>query len=87
MLDRERSYFEENLEKWLKEFPGHFVLVHGAALIGAFASQEEALTEGARLFGLEPFLVRRVEHDRGPVYVPAKLVSVCRDPSRSITPG
>lgn len=71
MLDKERAFFESNLGQWRKKFPSTFALVKDAELIGTYAAQEEALAEGTRRFGLQPFLVRRVECDREPVYIPA----------------
>jgi hypothetical protein len=53
------------------EVPGRFALVKDAELIGTYAAHEDALAEGARRFGLQSFLVRRVDDDRQPVFIPA----------------
>src|SRR5258707_12686494 len=71
MLKQERRFYDERLEQWLARFPGRFVLVKGAKLIGTFDTVEEALAEGGRQFGLASFLVRRVERDRSEGKVPA----------------
>ena len=71
MLDKERAFFESNQVRWRKKFPGTLALVKDSELIGTYAAQEDALAEGARRFGLHPFLVRRVDDERAPVYIPA----------------
>lgn len=82
MLEKERSFFDSNREKWLKDFPGKFALVKGTELVGAFETQEGALAEGARRFGLQPFLVRRIDGMREPVYVPALALGILRADSQ-----
>jgi hypothetical protein len=36
-------------------------LVHGNDVVGVWDSYEDALKEGYRQFGLQPFLVKRIE--------------------------
>ena len=60
MLETEREFFDKIHSQLLADHPGKFVLIKGGDLIGTFATIEEAVTEGARRFGLEPFLVRQV---------------------------
>jgi hypothetical protein len=71
MLAEERRYYDEHLPEWLERIPGRFVLVRGQDLVGQFDTYEEALAEGARRFGLSPYLVRRVEHHQPEVSAPA----------------
>jgi hypothetical protein len=60
MLTEERAFFQESLSDWLTTYPGRVVLVKGRELKGVFDTEEEAISEGGRLFGLDSFLVRRV---------------------------
>lgn len=60
MLDTERKTFVERHSELLSEHPGKFVVIKGDQLIGAFDTIDNALVEGARRFGLQPFLVRQV---------------------------
>ncbi len=78
MLDTERQFYAENLAKWLSQYPGKFVLVNGQELIGTFDTAEDALTEGARRFGLKPFLVRRVQEQQEEISVPALTLGILR---------
>ena len=71
MLVDERQYYDENLAEWLNVYPGRFVLIKGRALISAFDTFEEAISQGARLFGLEPVLNRLVQPQQEVVDVPA----------------
>jgi hypothetical protein len=40
---------------------GKFALVRGQDLAGVFGTYEDALTEGYRRFGLDPFLIQQIE--------------------------
>ena len=78
MLEKERKYFENNRSEWLSKFPNKFVLVKGEQLIGTFDKLEDALAEGARRFGTESFLVRKVEESEQLVYIPALTLGILR---------
>ena len=71
MLEDERRYYQAHVDEWLSRYPGKFVVVRGEELVGAFDTIGEALAEGARRFGLTPFLVRRVERTPEKVTIPA----------------
>ena len=60
MLEKERQYFSEHHAELLSRHQGKVVLIKDDQLLGAFNTIEEALGEGARRFGLQPFLVREV---------------------------
>ena len=60
MLEKERKYFSEHLAELISQHSGKFVVIRDDELIGTFNTIEDALAEGARRFGLTPFLVRQV---------------------------
>lgn len=76
MLEKEIKYFEANISEWLKEFPGKFVLIKDENLIGPFDNQKDALVEGARRFGNQSFLVRKVEESEDVIYIPALTLGI-----------
>lgn len=76
MLEKEIKYFEANRSEWLKEFPGKFVLIKDEDLIGYFDNQKDALVEGARRFGNQSFLVRKVEESEDVIYIPALTLGI-----------
>ncbi len=78
MLDQERKYFEIHREEWDSLYHGKFALVKGENLIGIFEKAEEALAEGARLYGKESFLVRQMEESEQLVYIPALTLGLLR---------
>ncbi len=78
MLEKERKYFENNIAQWLKESPGKFVLIKDESLIGKFDNQKDALVEGARRFGNQSFLVRKVEESEDIIYIPALTLGILR---------
>jgi hypothetical protein len=76
MLEKERKYFESNRVEWLKEYFGKYVLVKEENLLGTFNNQKDALIEGARRFGKESFLVRKVEGSDELIYIPALTLGI-----------
>lgn len=86
MLERERQYFSKHHAELLARHLGKVVLIKDEELIGAFNTIEEALAEGARRFGLTPFLVREVTaSEEQEVNIPALTLGLLRaDSSRPI---
>ncbi len=78
MLGQERQFYTEKKAEWLPIHAGKFVLIKGDELIGVFNTVDEALAEGARRFGLGPFLVRRVEVQETEAEVPALMLGILR---------
>jgi len=57
---------------------GQFVLIRGDELIGIYETESQALSEGARRFGRESFLLRRVGNEE-PVFTnPALSLGILR---------
>jgi hypothetical protein len=58
---------EKELETYRRELPkllaseGKFVLIHGGDVDGVWETYEDALQAAYGKFGLEPFLVKRIE--------------------------
>ena len=63
MLDKERKFYREKHDELVKTSFGKFVLIKGEEIIGVFNTIEEALSEGARRFGLQSFLVREIRQE------------------------
>jgi hypothetical protein len=59
-LEIELATYHAKLEE-LKPQSGRFVLVRGNQVVDTFGSYDDALKEGYERFGLEPFLVKRIE--------------------------
>lgn len=78
MLERERNFFEQHRQEWCSKYPSKIVLIKGEELVGIFDRHEDALSEGARRFGIESFLVRRVEEKEELVYIPALTLGILR---------
>ena len=77
MLEKERKFFDKNKAKLVAEHVGKFVLVKDSILIGVFNTIEEAISEGARRFGLQSFLVRQVNEAPTPeINIPALTLGI-----------
>jgi hypothetical protein len=59
-LERELQTYETKRAELLAHV-GKFVLIHGDQVVGTWDSYEDALNVGYKNFGLEPFLVKRIE--------------------------
>jgi hypothetical protein len=70
-LENELQFFAENKAQWTKAHLGKFVLVKGSELIGVYDNAETAITEGAKRFGAESFLVRQLNPEEKDIYIPA----------------
>jgi hypothetical protein len=81
MLDTERRYFQDHQEELLKAYPGKFVVIHEERVVGASESLPDALSIGAREFGLSPFLVRRTDERPQEICIPALSLGILRAPS------
>jgi hypothetical protein len=78
ILKTERDFFAEHIDEWLKQASGRFALIKGAELIGFYNTIEEALTEGARQFQHEPFLVRPIVANQTSPSIPALTLGILR---------
>lgn len=76
MLDIERQYYAEHLSELLDHCRDRFVVIKGTEIVGTFDTMDEALREGTRRFGLEPFLARRVEQTTPAASVPALMLGL-----------
>ena len=86
MLEKERQYFSDHSAELRERYLGKFVVIKDDQLIGAFNTIEEGLSEAARRFGLEPFLVREViATEEKEINIPALTLGLLRaDSSRQI---
>lgn len=75
-LAAEIDFYNEHRDEWMGRIAGRVVLVKGRDLVGVYDDEEAALAEGARLFGLESFLVRRVLPSDPEVRIPALTLGV-----------
>jgi hypothetical protein len=60
-LETEIGAFRRELPNMLSEHDGQFALVHGDLVDSFYITEDEAYEAGCQRFGLDPFLVRRVE--------------------------
>lgn len=59
-LNQEKDYLKSHQAELADQYPGKYLLIKGKAVHGAFETYEQGVTEGAKLFGAGPFLVRSV---------------------------
>jgi hypothetical protein len=60
ILEQELATYEANKPALLGTAEGRWVLIHDGEVAGTFWSRQDAITEGYRVFGNVPFLVRQV---------------------------
>jgi hypothetical protein len=71
MLEKELSFFDKNLKNWLTKYPGKFIVIKEEELIGVFDTNEQALSAAASRFGLQSYLIRRVQEQQEDLKLPA----------------
>lgn len=59
-LQKELNTFKKKKKELITEAKGQFVLIKGAEVVDTFKSYEDALSEGYKKFGNEPFLVKEI---------------------------
>lgn len=58
-LERELATYNENLPGLLQH-EGKYVLIQGQRVVDVFATYQDALRQGYRQFGLDPFMVKQI---------------------------
>ena len=58
LLAEEIEFYNQNTERFLHEYTNRHLLIKGDELIGNFPTNDLAVGEGVRRFGIGPFLVR-----------------------------
>ncbi len=86
MLDKERKFYDEKHDELVSQHLGQFVLIKEEKLVGVYNKIEEALAEGARRFGMQPFLVRQISKvSETEINIPALTLGILRaDSPRSV---
>jgi hypothetical protein len=60
-LEKELETYRNNLPELKGENEGRFVLIKGDQVIDVFSSYDDALKAGYTQFGLQPFLVKKIQ--------------------------
>lgn len=58
--ERELTTYRERLPE-LVQHEGKYVLIHGDSVADVFDTYQDALRQGYKQFGLEPFLVKQIQ--------------------------
>jgi len=77
-LEQEISFFEQNRKEWFQLYPNKFALVKGQKLIGVFDTAQAATEQGVVSFGLDSFLIRRIEEHERIIKIPAYSLGLLR---------
>lgn len=82
ILSVECTYYDENRDKLLLQYPNRYLLIFGDRVIGNYAKDDDAIYEGCRQFGDKPFLVRRSGDTAPELNAPALALGIlkCQQP-------
>ncbi len=61
-LEEELDQYESRKDSFLEQ-EGKFVVIHGSEVAGFWETYEDALQVACLRFGLEPFLIKRIEFE------------------------
>jgi len=72
-ITTELDYFRRHRQDW----EGKYVLIKGEKTVGFFPSYYEALGQGYKEFGLEPFLVKQISVAERNFFI-SRNIELCR---------
>jgi hypothetical protein len=80
LLGEEIQFYEQNREALIRDYLNRHLLIKGSEVIGSYSTEGQAIGEGVRRFGTDPFLVRLTGEDTPVVSVPALTLGIplCR---------
>jgi hypothetical protein len=76
-LETEIETYRTHLQELLPH-EGKFVLIHGLEVIGVYGTYEDALKIGYEKFGLNPFMVKRIQATEQAQFVSRNIFADCR---------
>ncbi len=76
-LEKELATYQRNLATLLEK-AGKYVLIHGDDVASFWETYQDAIQEGYRLFGLEPFLVKQIQAVEVVHIITRPVQPVCR---------
>ena len=76
LFQAELEFYNKNREQLLKDHKNRYLLIKGDALIASYLTNDEAIREGVRQFGSEPFLVRESGTDTPSVTIPVLALGI-----------
>jgi len=79
-LEKELETYKMKLPELMKD-EGKFVLIHGDRVIDTFASYEDAIKEGYKGFGINPFLVKQIHSIEQVQFISRPLIPCSTYPS------
>ncbi len=68
--EQEIAVFGRNLQDWLKEHAGQWVVIRGGQVVDFYSSAREGYLDAMDRFGESPFLLREVTEKRRVISVP-----------------
>ena len=84
-LEKEIETYQQKLPEW-KEHEGKFVLIRGDTVVDFFTSYDDAIGQGYKQFGLNPFLVKQIS-TIGQVQYITRFVDPCAAASGAAQPA
>ena len=76
VLARELATFERLREQLVGEALNKFALINGDDFVAAYDSENDAVNEGYRRFGREPFLVKQISSVDKPANFVSSLIAI-----------
>jgi hypothetical protein len=73
-LKHEQAVYEANLNRWLPDRQGKFVLIKDDRVAGFYDSRDEALAAGYSRFGIGPLFVKQVTPFEPVHHIPSAII-------------
>lgn len=76
VLEKELETYRRELPKLIGH-PGKYVLIRDGETLGVWSAYEDAIQEGYRVCGLNPFLVKKIEDEEHICVITRAIQPVC----------
>lgn len=71
LFDKEQAFFDANKADLLKRGKDQFALIKGDELVGTYSLYQDAVNEGYKRFGNQPFFVKQILEQDQVTQIPA----------------
>ncbi len=86
-LGSEKEYLKANRERFMREYPGKYLLIKGDRVSGAFETYDEGVKEGARIISMAEKVQQPPRPFAGRALIDTGASTTCIDRAAADTAG
>lgn len=78
ILEKELETFKRELPRLLPGHEGEWALVYGEKVDSVWKTEDDAYVAGCERFGIEPFLIKKIQANEPPIALPFEVYRECQ---------